>query len=173
MICTVVFVLGCNWQYLAVVKHVNKWIELLLLLLSQNYGALGFFGTKCTKCRITKVWHDRVLNLFNFVICKLQVSSMYWNISISNFMVCLLLFLVECRCLTLLGRCFGVIPVEVKYWICIYLTFVPYLFYFLSVLLYKISGYLNGALLYIRIVSNISICCSWYRNVLIVCIVIV
>jgi hypothetical protein len=22
--CTVVFVLGCNWPYLAVVKHVNK-----------------------------------------------------------------------------------------------------------------------------------------------------
>jgi hypothetical protein len=26
--CTVVFVLGCNWPYLAVVKHANKWTEL-------------------------------------------------------------------------------------------------------------------------------------------------
>jgi hypothetical protein len=26
--CTVVFVLGCNWAYLAVVKHENKLIEL-------------------------------------------------------------------------------------------------------------------------------------------------
>jgi hypothetical protein len=26
--CTVVLVLGCNWSFLAVVKHVNKWIEL-------------------------------------------------------------------------------------------------------------------------------------------------
>jgi hypothetical protein len=30
--CTAVFVLDCNWPYLAVVKHVNKLIELLLLL---------------------------------------------------------------------------------------------------------------------------------------------
>jgi hypothetical protein len=26
--CTVVFVLGCNWPYLAVIKHINKRIEL-------------------------------------------------------------------------------------------------------------------------------------------------
>jgi hypothetical protein len=31
--CTVVLVLGCNWPCLAVVKHLNKWNELLLLLL--------------------------------------------------------------------------------------------------------------------------------------------
>jgi hypothetical protein len=29
--CTVVLVLGYNWPFLTVVKHVNKWIELLLL----------------------------------------------------------------------------------------------------------------------------------------------
>jgi hypothetical protein len=29
--CTVVFVLGCNWPYLAVVKHVIKLIELNLI----------------------------------------------------------------------------------------------------------------------------------------------
>jgi hypothetical protein len=33
IIITVGFVLDCNWPYLAVVKHVNKLIELLLLLL--------------------------------------------------------------------------------------------------------------------------------------------
>jgi hypothetical protein len=26
--CTVVLMLGCNWPYLAIVKHVNKWTEL-------------------------------------------------------------------------------------------------------------------------------------------------
>jgi hypothetical protein len=30
IIIIIVFVLGCNWPYLAVVKHVNKLIELLL-----------------------------------------------------------------------------------------------------------------------------------------------
>jgi hypothetical protein len=31
--CTVIFVLGCNWPYLAVVKHINKLILFLFLLL--------------------------------------------------------------------------------------------------------------------------------------------
>jgi hypothetical protein len=31
--CTVVFVLGCNWPFLAVVKHVNKQIELNLIII--------------------------------------------------------------------------------------------------------------------------------------------
>jgi hypothetical protein len=35
--CTVIFVLGCNWPFLAVVKHVNKLIEFLLLLFSQDF----------------------------------------------------------------------------------------------------------------------------------------
>jgi hypothetical protein len=35
--CTVVFVLGCNWPYLAVVKHVNKWIELNWIIIVKKF----------------------------------------------------------------------------------------------------------------------------------------
>jgi hypothetical protein len=36
--CTVVFVLGCNWPYLAVVKHVNKLIELIIVEMHTYFG---------------------------------------------------------------------------------------------------------------------------------------
>jgi hypothetical protein len=47
LFCTVVLVLGCNWPYLAVVKHVNKLIELnwIIILLRQRLVDVHiFFG---------------------------------------------------------------------------------------------------------------------------------
>jgi hypothetical protein len=35
--CTAVLVICCNWPFLTVVKHVNKWIELLLLWNELNW----------------------------------------------------------------------------------------------------------------------------------------
>jgi hypothetical protein len=52
IIIIVVFVLGCNWPYLAVVKHVNKWIELLQSFVIIIIIIIIIINLTKLKCRI-------------------------------------------------------------------------------------------------------------------------
>jgi hypothetical protein len=76
--CTVVFVLGCNWPYLAVVKHVNKLIELLLLIL------LLLFLLFSKECWVTGIQNSA---LFESEIEVLTVINVYcfWVVTPCSF----------------------------------------------------------------------------------------